>query len=225
MQCTRHQCKNWCLPAAFHSSGINLAQQPSLAAATAESRAYGMHSHVSSILHDAGFVVHVAVQPSKPLAICAGHQGPVTQALFLPAAAASMSDSGSSPALQPSMPVPILLTAGDDWTVRLWDAAAGSCRATCVGHGGAVTAVQVASSKHSSRIISGAADGSVGVWSLRGELCRLVQQHWAPVQVLAQGDDAFVSGEHNVQLGWMCICSYAYLYAACSCIKHILAKT
>jgi hypothetical protein len=45
------------------------------------------------------------------------------------------------------------------------------------------------------RVMTGAADGTVAVWGLWGELHGMMQQHTAPVRLLAQGDDALVSGE------------------------------
>jgi WD40 repeat protein len=92
----------------------------------------------------------------------------------------------------------MLLSGSDDWTARLWDASSGKCEAVCVGHAGAVTAVQVAHSKEGSRLVTGAADGTVAVWGHQGELHSLVQQHWAPVHLLTQGMNTLVSGEAGV---------------------------
>jgi hypothetical protein len=162
-----------------------------------------------------------ALQPSTPLAACLGHQGRVTQATFLPAAAAaaaaaavdtaaSASTSSSIGVQQHSRAFPLLLTGSDDWTARLWDATSGSCQAVCVGHGGPVTAATtaVSASQNSSssdaagvRLVTGAADGTVGVWGLRGELHGLSQQHSAPVCLLAQGGETVVSGGCNA---WCC---------------------
>jgi hypothetical protein len=162
-----------------------------------------------------------AFQPIKPLATCIGHQGRVAHVTFLPAAAAAVAaaadsqpssaalDSSSMSAQQRSGALPLLLTGSDDWTARLWDATSGNCRAVCIGHGGAVTAAAVvagpsttttsSSSSSSSgshvRLVTGAADGTVGVWGLRGELHGLMQQHYTAVQLLAQEDETVVSGE------------------------------
>jgi WD40 repeat protein len=159
------------------------------------------------------FSFRVCLQPSKPLASCIGHQGPVTQATFLPAAAAAAAACDTSTTQQQqqqqqqqhSKALPLLLTGSDDWTARVWDATTGSCHAVCVGHGGAVTAAAAALASSSSssssssgagmRLVTGAADGSVAVWGLRGELHGMMQQHAAPVRLLAQGDDTLVSGE------------------------------
>jgi hypothetical protein len=47
------------------------------------------------------------------------------------------------------------------------------------------------------RVVTGAADGSIAVWGLRGDLHGMMQQHCAPVRLLAQEDDTVVSGERD----------------------------
>eukprot|EP00775_Hariotina_reticulata_P004478 gene4478-4732_t len=146
----------------------------------------GLTVHEQGVLAAAGCrdgscIVWDMRQPSVPLAVCSGHLGPARHIRFLPTASSS---SGQ----------PMLLSGSDDWTARLWDASSGKCQAACVGHAGAVTAVQVAQSRAGTRLVTGAADGTVGVWDQQGELHSLVQQHWAPVKLLAQGLDSLVSG-------------------------------
>lgn len=110
---------------------------------------------------------------------------------FLPAAASACLGLGRQP---------LLLSGSSDWTARLWDAETGHCRCTCVGHGGPLTALQVAAhgggdaSGSTARLLTGAADGTLAVWGLDGELHSLAQAHDAPLMLLKQGSDTLVSG-------------------------------
>lgn len=128
------------------------------------------------------------LQGSTPLSECKGHTGAVRHVSFLPRAASAAAGLGRTP---------LLLTGSDDWTARVWDAESGSCRGACVGHGGAVTAMQTIHSSAATRFVTGAADGSVGLWCLDGEMVGLVQQHEEPVMLLKQGGDTLVSGAHR----------------------------
>ena len=131
------------------------------------------------------FFVCAPLQPGVPLSECKGHTGPVQQVSFLPSAASAAAGLGR---------VPLLLTGSEDWTARLWDVETGMCRGACVGHGGAITAMQTIHSNASTRFVTGANDGSIGVWGLDCELVSLVQQYKEPVLLLKQGGDTLVSG-------------------------------
>eukprot|EP00879_Flechtneria_rotunda_P012714 GHRR01013277.1.p1 GENE.GHRR01013277.1~~GHRR01013277.1.p1 ORF type:complete len:1835 (+),score=708.37 GHRR01013277.1:594-6098(+) len=122
--------------------------------------------------HNGKVIIWDMRQPRTPLATCCGHQGPVEYLTFVPSTAQAVQHAAHS------RPEPLLLSGGSDWTARVWNAAMGSCRAVCVGHGGAVTAMGVVHNEAKCRIVTGAADGTVGVWGLQGELCWLTQQHY-----------------------------------------------
>lgn len=111
----------------------------------------------------------------------------MTQINFLPRSASAAAGLGRTP---------LLLTGSEDWTARVWDAETGACRGACIGHGGAVTAMQTVHSNVATRFVTGAADGSIGLWGLDGDMVSLVQQHEQPVLLLKQGVDTLVSGEH-----------------------------
>lgn len=128
----------------------------------------------------------VCLQGSTPLSECKGHTGPVKHISFLPRAASAAAGLGRTP---------LLLTGSEDWTARVWDAESGVCRGACIGHGGGITAMQTVHSNAATRLVTGAADGSIGLWGLDGELVSLVQQHGSPVMLLKQGGDTLVSGE------------------------------
>lgn len=55
--------------------------------------------------------------------------------------------------------------------------------------------MQLIDDRTSSRLVTGAADGSIGVWGLGGEVYSLEQQHNALVQLLAAGDSTVIAGE------------------------------
>lgn len=54
--------------------------------------------------------------------------------------------------------------------------------------------MQTVHSSTATRFVTGASDGSLGVWGLDGEMVSLVQQHEEPVMLLRQGGDTLVSG-------------------------------
>jgi WD40 repeat protein len=126
------------------------------------------------------------MQPDAPLSVCRGHASRATHIAFLPTAASVAAGLGR---------VPLLLSGSADWTARVWDAETGCCRGACVGHGGALTALQVVhGAACGTRLLTGGADGTLGVWRLDGELVSLGQRHTAPVMLLQQGGDTLVSG-------------------------------
>jgi WD40 repeat protein len=125
-----------------------------------------------------------------------GHTGPVTHANFLPRGASAAAGLGRTP---------LLLSGSEDWTARIWDTETGSCRGACIGHGGAVTAMQTVHSNVATRFVTGAADGSIGLWGLDGDMVSLVQQHEQPVLLLKQGGETLVSGEHVLNPGGVAV--------------------
>lgn len=140
------------------------------------------------------------LQPAVTLATCLAHQGPVQHVTFAPTCIAT-------PTAQSG---PLLITTSDDWTVGLWDASNGSSKATCIGHAAAVTALQLVQGSSATRLVTGAADGSVGVWGVGGEVYSLSQPHAAPVQLLAATSDAIITGK-----------AYDLLFPGCNlCMMH-----
>jgi hypothetical protein len=57
--------------------------------------------------------------------------------------------------------------------------------------------MQTVHSNAATHLVTGAADGSIGLWGLDGEMVSLVQQHGSPVMLLKQGGDTLVSGEDD----------------------------
>jgi hypothetical protein len=104
----------------------------------------------------------------------------------------------------------------------VWDAESGACRGTCVGHGGGITAMQTVHSNAATRLVTGAADGSIGLWGLDGEMVSLVQQHGSPVMLLKQGGDTLVSGEGNSLICHAAFCRDTSGRPACVACAHLL---
>jgi WD40 repeat protein len=150
------------------------------------------------------------LQCGDPVSECTGHTGPVTQINFLPRSASAAAGLGR---------VPLLLTGSEDWTARVWDAETGACRGACIGHGGAVTAMQTVHSNNATRFVTGAADGSIGLWGLDGDMVSLVQQHEQPVLLLKQGVDTLVSGGHVLDPRGVAGTSIL-LWHPCCCVVH-----
>ncbi|MBQ0958128.1 hypothetical protein KAK06_04075 [Ideonella sp. 4Y11] len=67
-----------------------------------------------------------------------------------------------------------MVSASDDNTLRLWDAASGQCLATWVGHSGPVQAC--AFSPDGARVVSASRDNSLRLWdAASGQLLRVHQ--------------------------------------------------
>jgi hypothetical protein len=73
--------------------------------------------------------------------------------------------------------------------------------------------------------VTGAADGTVGVWGLRGELHGMMQQHYAPVRLLAQGDETLVSGEFGALCAVAAIASIHLKYVCAACHRICIGES
>jgi WD40 repeat protein len=81
-----------------------------------------------------------------------------------------------------------LASAGDDWTVRIWDAATGRERAVLTGHTGRVMALAVA--PDGSWLASGSSDGEVRIWDVAtGWERKVLEGHTGPVTAVAGAPD------------------------------------
>jgi WD40 repeat protein len=86
---------------------------------------------------------------------------------------------------------PVAVTAGADWTVRLWDLARAQPMGTpLVGHTGSIEALAVARLDGPPVLLTGGSDNTVAVWDLT--TCSLIGEHPtahdAPVTALAAAD-------------------------------------
>jgi WD40 repeat protein len=61
---------------------------------------------------------------------------------------------------------PVIMSGGDDGTVRLWDLESGDALTSLTGHGGGVSAVAVGEQDGRPVVVSGGGDGMVRVWDL-----------------------------------------------------------
>jgi WD40 repeat protein len=124
------------------------------------------------------------------------HEAAINHLAFTHAEGSSSSSSSSL----------VVVSGSADWTVRTWDVHANAVGGTCVGLGGAVTSLTLvnapsartsSSSSSSKAVLAGAADGSIGMWRLGGELVWLEQGHAAAVLAVAAGSHpaSLVTGE------------------------------
>ena len=91
--------------------------------------------------------------PNTPYTVLRGHTDGVKSVAWLPSAHNGYEGGGSAP---------LLLSAGNDMTVRLWSARDGQCLAALDGHTARVW--QLAVSKTGQLVASAAADGTVRLW-------------------------------------------------------------
>jgi len=98
----------------------------------------------------------------------------------------------------------VVVSGGEDGTVRIWDASDGSQRAVCTGHTGWVDAVVV--SARNTLIASAGEDGSIRLWDLvSGEPRGVLSGHAARIRSLTldrQGDRLVSGGEDNAVCLW-----------------------
>ncbi|NWS29677.1 FBW10 protein, partial [Polioptila caerulea] len=104
-----------------------------------------------------------------------GHAGPVT-ALCL------REDKGL-----------LLSSTSLDLSIRCWDIPSGACVGTFTGHYAPVTCLQC----HEERLVSGAGDGTVRVWSLKSGKCLWTLMHSTPVCAVRMDEAHVVSGGHR----------------------------
>ncbi|WNG15045.1 TIR domain-containing protein [Cystobacter fuscus] len=116
------------------------------------------------------------------LSVILGHSAPVT--------ACAWSPDGQR-----------ILSGSEDASLKVWDAASGSCLLTLSGHSDSVTAC--AWSPDSQRILSGSSDASLKVWDAASGSCLLtLSGHSAPVNACAWSPDGqrILSGSEDDSL-------------------------
>ena len=95
------------------------------------------------------------------------------------------------------------LTAGEDKTVRLWNADTGRCIRTFKGHTESVWSVLLSFDEHS--VVSGSWDNTIRIWDVETGRChRVLKGHTAQIFRIAWSDDqrriASVSDDRTVRL-------------------------
>ena len=118
-------------------------------AAANGARPNGGTAPVTSLLRD----YTAPCVPNTPYTVLRGHTDGVKSVAWLPSAHNGYEGGGSAP---------LLLSAGNDMTVRLWSARDGQCLAALDGHTARVW--QLAVSKTGQLVASAAADGTVRLW-------------------------------------------------------------
>ncbi|XP_066056961.1 F-box and WD repeat domain containing protein 10B [Chamaea fasciata] len=87
----------------------------------------------------------------------------------------------------------LLSTTSCDLSIRCWDIHSSACVRTFSGHYATVTGLH----SHQERLVSGAADGMVKVWSLKSGKCLRTLMHSSPVWAVSMDGTHVVSGGHR----------------------------